>query len=298
MDAMQTLKQQLPFPYNQDLSRVLRHLDRRTPFSRDRLANDPVTAAYIAAAERLLKRQLGPEAERTSLDPEDNNGVERPVLSFLSQRAVAAEVANNPDPLPRRGNVSTMRSTWSLILDFLADLLRFGLWYQHYLADQNDEMTSGIERLIAGEDSIQAIRDIAYIYLTAFIDLPMFRLKLIAAAAAEGDDTIHEAMFESYEGGVGPWKEVYAEFLRARGLRLRSGISIDDFVDLLASVLEGATLRALADPGAQVVDHSSRRSLLGTATLALMLGCLERTEQAHDLTLEQAVHALIYDTAN
>jgi hypothetical protein len=50
MSNDQELKRQLPFPYNQDLSKVLTHLDRRTPFGRERLANDAVTAAYVAAA--------------------------------------------------------------------------------------------------------------------------------------------------------------------------------------------------------------------------------------------------------
>ena len=48
-----TLKQELPYPYNQDLSQVLRNLNRRTPFGRRRQANDPVTAAYLVAAVRL-----------------------------------------------------------------------------------------------------------------------------------------------------------------------------------------------------------------------------------------------------
>ena len=45
---VRTLKQELPYPYNQDLSKILRGLNRRTSFSRRRLANDPVTAAYLA----------------------------------------------------------------------------------------------------------------------------------------------------------------------------------------------------------------------------------------------------------
>jgi len=45
------LKQQLPYPYDQDLSKVLRGLKRRNPITRrSRQANDPVTAAYLAAA--------------------------------------------------------------------------------------------------------------------------------------------------------------------------------------------------------------------------------------------------------
>ena len=100
---VKTLKQQLPYPYNQDLSKILRGLNRRTSFARRRLANDPVTAAYLAAAVRLIQRHLGPGASRTSADPDDDDSIERPLLSFLSQRAVAAEVGRNPPPFHRVG---------------------------------------------------------------------------------------------------------------------------------------------------------------------------------------------------
>ena len=69
---MRTLKQQLPHPYNQDLSKILRGLNRRTQFARRRLANDPVTAAYLAAAVRLIQRHLGPGANRALADPDDH----------------------------------------------------------------------------------------------------------------------------------------------------------------------------------------------------------------------------------
>ena len=71
MSNDQNLKKQLPFPYDQDLSQVLSRLDRRTPFARDRLANDPVTAAYLAAAVRLVGHNLGPQPERILNDPRD-----------------------------------------------------------------------------------------------------------------------------------------------------------------------------------------------------------------------------------
>lgn len=38
---------------------------------RARLANDPMTAAYLAAAMRLIERRVGPAAERQPVDPED-----------------------------------------------------------------------------------------------------------------------------------------------------------------------------------------------------------------------------------
>lgn len=82
----------------------------------------------LAAALRLASRHLGPSPERMPTDPEDENSVERPLLSFLSQRAVAAEVVNNPDPFPRQGSVSTLRSRWKSQSDFVADLIKFVLW--------------------------------------------------------------------------------------------------------------------------------------------------------------------------
>ena len=112
MDQKHDWKQQLPYPYNQDLSGVLRHLDRRTPFSRAKLANDPSTAGYVAAAMRLVERHLGPSAERELADPDDANSIDRPLLQFLSQREVVAAVVGNPDPFPRRGSVAALRSTW------------------------------------------------------------------------------------------------------------------------------------------------------------------------------------------
>jgi len=116
------LKQQLPYPYNQDLSKVLRGLKRRNPISRrSRQANDPVTAAYLAAAVRLIQRHLGPGASRLPGDADDADSIERPLLGFLSQRAVAAEVSHNPPPFHRVGRVSTMRERWRHQSDFVAD---------------------------------------------------------------------------------------------------------------------------------------------------------------------------------
>lgn len=135
-----TLKQELPYPYNQDLSQILRNLNRRTPFGRRRQANDPVTAAYLFAAAQLIQRHLGPGASRSPSDPEDPDAIERPLLSFLSQRAVAAEVDRNPPPFHRVGRVSTMRERWRHQSGFIADVLRFGLWAWHYPAAHQDEV--------------------------------------------------------------------------------------------------------------------------------------------------------------
>lgn len=294
MTLKRTLKQLLPFPYRLDFSRILRRLNRRTPQGRTRLANSPVTAAYLAAAMALIQRHLGPGAERTVVDPDDKNSVLRRLLSFLTQRAVAKEVARNPHPFHRRGNVSTLRSTWKSHSDFLADLLRFSLWSVHYQALHHEEVAAATGQAIAGEDCVSAIHKICYWDLINYLKMPAFRLHLVAAASGEGDEVIQEAISERYADTTGQWKTIYARFLQARGLRPRPGITLDTCTDLLAAVAEGLALRQLADPNCRVVDHDRQRSLLGTAALALICGCLEPTDTPDSLSrsLEEAAHEL------
>jgi hypothetical protein len=287
------LKEQLPYPYNQDLSKVLHGLRRRNPITRrSKQANDPVTAAYLAAATRLIQRHLGPGAIRTPTDPDDPDSIERPLLSFLSQRAVAAEVNRNPPPFHRMGRVSTMRERWRHQSDFVADVLRFGLWARHYPAPHQDEMADAQDEMIRGADPVRALHRVAYWALNRLLSTPMFRLGLVAAAEAEGDPVIGEAVSERDRANDPLWKSFYEEFIRSRGLRVRAGITLDDCVTLLAALADGLALRALADPTARVVDHDQRRCLLGTASLALIAGCLEHPDHSDGLSLEQAVRAL------
>jgi hypothetical protein len=286
----QPLKRQLPHPYDQDLSDVLLHLDRRHPESRARLANDPVTAAYIAAGMRLIQRRLGPGAELLHADPDDEDAIERPLLAFLSQRKVADEVNNNPHPFPRVGNVATLRDRWLSSSHFIADLLNFGLWSAQYPATQkNDARDKSAEQLLTGDDPVQAVQDLAYWESSTVIDLPTFRLRLIASVSADGDKSIAEAMAESLDGWMQPWKRLYLEFFRARDMQLRAGITLDDFANMLQVASTGAAVRMLSAPSSEIVDYDRRRSLLGTIALALMYACLEPTDEATGLTLEQAV---------
>ena len=298
MYGNRSLKQRLPFPYNLDLSLVVRRLDRRTPDSRKRLANDPVTAAYLAAAMRLIERKLGPDAKRVPVDPQDENSVERPLLGFLSQRAVVAEMANNPTPFPRVGSVSTMRCTWRSHSDFIADLLSFGLWSQSHPAFwESPVVRAAAKDLKAGVDFAQIVHDLAYWNMVVLVSWPRFRLSLVATAASEGDKAIRAAMAEHYKGALEPWKPLLADILRARKLRLRPGITPDDFVNLFVAVAEGCALRSLAHPEAEMMDPQRGRSLLGTAALALILGCLERVSGHEGTSIEQAVDRMVRGNA-
>lgn len=291
-----TLKQQLPYPYNQDLSKVLRGLNRRTSFSRRRLANDPVTAAYLAAAVRLIQRNLGPGASRRTAVPDDYDSIERPVFGFLSQRAVAAEVGHNPPPFHRVGRVSTMRERWRHQSAFIADVLRFGLSASHYYSGvRQDEMADAIEQIVNGQDAVRGIYHLSSLMMDRLLTSPMFRLGLIAAAEAEGDPVIREAISERH-GEAGPlWRKSCEDFLRSRGLRIRPGITIDDCIVLLCALADGLAMRALADPSTRALDHDGQRSLLGMGALAVIAGCLESTACGESRSLEQAVSAVLGD---
>jgi len=63
---------------------------------------------------------------------------------------------------------------------------------------------------------------------------------------------------------------------------------------MLASLASGFALRSIDAPESPVIDHDQQRSLFGSAALALLLGCMERTEDPQGITIEQAVKEMIY----
>jgi hypothetical protein len=72
-------------------------------------------------------------------------------------------------------------------------------------------------------------------------------------------------------------------------------ISLDDLAYLLTALAEGLALRVIAEKDARVVDHDIQRSLFGTAALALVLGCMQRSDDPEGITIEQAVRAFIHE---
>lgn len=288
------LKSQLPPPYDQDLSKVLRGLKRRrNPISRRRQANDPVTAAYMAAAMRLIERHLGPGATRIPDDPGDPDSIDRPLLSFLSQRAVAREVDRNPPPFPRVGRISTMRERWKYQSYFIADVLRFGLWASHYPAQHQDEVADAEDEVIRGRDPVRSLHRLSYWYMTRLLGTPAFRLELAAIAEAEGDPVIREAISERHRENRPLWSAFYDQVLRSRGLRLRPGITPEDCGVILTALADGLAMRALGDPAVPVIDSDRRRCLLGTAALMLIAGGVVSAGDGDAMPLEEAVRAAV-----
>jgi hypothetical protein len=253
-----------------------------------------VTAAYLAAAVRLIQHNLGPGANRAPVDPDDHESIERPMLSFLSQRAVAAEVNRNPPPFHRVGRVSTLRERWKHQSAFIADVLRFSLSaMNNHSAVREDEVASAVDQIVHGLDAVRGVHQLCSLAMTMLLNSPMFRLGLIAAAEAEGDSVIRDAISER-RSEIGPvWRQWCEDLLRSRKLRLRSGVSIDDCIVLLSALADGLAMRALADPSTRALDHDGRPSLLGLGALALISGCLDSADREETKSLEQTVRAIL-----
>jgi AcrR family transcriptional regulator len=290
-DAFVNVKASLPFPYNLDLSPVLQGLARRTMNGRRKLANDPVTAAYLAAGMRLLERHTSRVADGEA----GGATTERPLLRLLSQRAVADEVANNPDPFVRIGTTTTLRSTWVSQPHYVADLLRFGLWAQRYIGLYTEDLETHVENLVAGPRFVEAINATTYAHLADGIERPRFRLQLLAAAMAEDDEVIRQAMTDNYREVEDTWLPVFTAMMQQRGLRLRPDITLRDFTALIVAAVEGVALRAIADKDATVRDPVEGTNLVGVFGMALLLGCTQRITDDPHVTLTQAVEELVND---
>ena len=277
-------KRHLPYPYDRDLSGVLRHLNRRTRVGRARLANDPVTAAYRRAGMRLLDRHFGPGAR-------DRAPVEVPLLGFVSQRAVAAQFARNPAPFARQGGVGTLRDRWGPHANFIADLINFAVWLENYRPGFRAQRAVDTDRLVNGPHFVGAVLETADRHTAEGLDLTSVRFSLALMTSAADDAVVGEAIGAMYRGYLASWKQLYAAVIRERGQRLRPGLSLDDLADALSAAADGTILRSMADPAAGVVDHQRQRSLMGTVALAVIHAFPEPDQDATGLTLEQAVRA-------
>ena len=287
------LKSRLPYPFNEDLSPVLLRLNRRTERGRQQLANDPVTAAYLSAALRLVERRLGPRSEEAAGGRDPAAAAARSFLGFLTQRAVAAEVEGNPDPFPRRGSVSTLRTSWRTQADFIADLLGFVLWTGYYPASYTKLWEVAAEQLAEAEDFADSVQEAAFHATAQLLAMVTFRIQLAASIGAQDDPAVRAVLAAKYERGQAIWGGIYTRMMAARGLQLRDGISLGELADILTALVEGCALRAMAEgPQTRVLDFESKRGLLSTAALALVAGAMRPKGQDDELSLAEAVNAM------
>jgi hypothetical protein len=236
-------KHDLPEPYNLDFSGILRC----------QLPNSRVTAAIMCAVVQLVQRRSGPVAG----------------LRFLTQEAVVDEVNRNV-PFGCHATANALRWRWPSQRDFYADILRFGQWESHYPGAHTDEIADATEQIIHGEDPVRAIHALCDWDIRRRTATPMSWLGLLAAAQADRDPDIQAAIAEHHRENEAAWAAYCSDFLKARGLKPRPDVTLDDCVTLLTALAEGLTVRALT-----VSDHARAGRLLGTGALALIASCAE-----------------------
>ena len=153
---------------------------------------------------------------------------------------------------------------------------------------------SAVEKIVHGPDALRGIHQLSTLAMTTLLNSPMFRLGLIAAAEAEGDPVIRDAISER-RGEIGPvWRQWCEDFIRSRRLRIRSGVTVDDCIVLLCALADGLAMRALADPSStRALDHDGRYSLLDVGALALISGCLDSADRGEVKSLEEVARALL-----
>jgi hypothetical protein len=269
-------KKDLPYPYDQDFSGIVTRVKGVRESTRAALVNSLKVASYLKAGENLVSRHLG--APQVAPDG-DGRKAYWSGLGFLSERALSREVAELETPFLRQKGAGPYRSTWASHDDYLNDLLAFLFHAMNYDPQYGAGLETRGDWLITDESFTDAIDRTTYHELLAIVRMPLFRLQLIVSATADRNDGIHEAIANQYAGALEPWTKVYEAVIAARGFRLREGVTIHQFANMLAAVCEGFAIRYLGDPGAGVLGEDPRGNLLGMAVLGIMHSYLERSDE-------------------
>ena len=268
MGGVDDNKSDLPYPFNQDLAAVLRC----------KLPNSRETAALIQAAIQLAERILGQHPAGS-------------VLRFITLQAVIAE-ANKNVHFGCMTTEAAHRYRWDSQREFYADLFRFAQWQSHFPGAHTDEIAEATEEIIHGASPVRAIHQLCDWDIRRRLETPTLQLGLLAVAEAEGDPPIQAAIAEHHRENEAVWKLYCEQFLKARHLKLRPGVTLDMCVTLLTALADGLTARAITDAGS-IFDSQRGRSLLGTGALALIASCAEPDGRTDSLSLEESAAAIM-----
>lgn len=270
-----------------DLVRVLRHLNRHSMRGRIQAAKDPVTRAYLQAGLRLIERQFAPYD-----DDDESDRQSSPFFAWVSRQKVVDEIQNEPNSsgLPKPASINGLRDRWEPHRNYISDLLSVVLASDHWsLSVARDEQL--LQDMLTG-DFPDAAHELAFADLEALTSAAIsFRVQMIAASFAERDGAVREALRQLYAVVTENWSRVYRAVLDDLGASFRPGITIERFTHMLTAAAEGFALRLLADPEADVIDRERRRSLLGTMALSLMIGCVDLF--GDEMTVEDVVRTAL-----
>ena len=257
-------------PLNRDLSTILRRLvtRRRTREAQHRLANDRLTLEYLEAGLRLIAQQMTAQPTADSSPEADDR---RPFFDWLSKTMVIDEVARAG---VLHGSDGSFRDRWEFRGDYIEDLLAYSLWSRHSAVTARVAAES-LDLGTKAADFVRAIHLASYRSQCAALESSGFNVSIIGAATAACNDTARESTAETYRVVTESWHALYDATLKARGLRLRPGITLHEITWLLTAVAEGLLLRQIGDPGIELFDHDRQESLLGKAVIAIIAACVD-----------------------
>ena len=287
MYSVENGKTLLPYPYDQDFSGIVTRVKGKRDSTRANLVNSLKVASYLRAGAALIERNLGSPA---AVAP-PAEGERKPYWSgirFLTERALVQRMETNEPPFLRLRGDGPYRATWASHDDYLGDLLSFSFHEMNYDPQYGAGMLTRGDWLVEEPRFADAIDRTTFHELAAVCRMPLFRLQLIMAATAERNDGIHEAIGNSYEGALQPWRKIYESTFAVRGLRLRPGITIDQLANMLAALTEGFAVRQLGDPAAAILGDTEAGNLLGMAVLGLVYAYCEPAAEPSGLTLREA----------
>lgn len=271
----------LSVPYEEpaDLSDIVTNLARVTTRGRQKLANDPLTKAFLASALKLTEELfLGSFGTADEI---------RPTMSYLSRPKVLAQtLADSPDLDPTPGK---FRDRWSAHQHFLADFISYALTARHWslhiaLSKSAEEMLSSAEAFP------DAVHRVAYEDLKLVLELPAYRFQLLAVASAGTDSVASDALSKMYATLSESWTALYTQIFKAHNIQFRPGISLETFNIILQSTAEGLGMRLLAGTNEPILDHETKSSILGTAAMGLYLGFVDPGD---GLSVEEAAQKRI-----
>ncbi|MET0426750.1 MAG: hypothetical protein ABW046_22980 [Actinoplanes sp.] len=277
-------KKDLPYPYSQDFSGIVTRVKGVRVSTRAALVNSLKVASYLKAGANLVERNLGrPE----SASGGDGCKAYWSGLHFLSERALSREIAELEPPFLRQKGTGPYRSTWASHDDYLNDLLSFLFHAMNYDPQYAAEPETRGDWLATEYSFVDAVHRAAFHELMAICRMPLFRLQLIVVATADRNDGIHDAIANNYAGALEPWLKAYETTIASRGFRLRAGISIEQFANILAAMTEGFAIRHLGDPASGILGNGPSDNLFGMAILAMMHSYLEPVDEPSGLTLRE-----------
>lgn len=249
--------------YDDDLSEVVQNVHRSNAEATRRLANHPLTRAFLEAGLRILEQEFSGSGDERFLRP----------LATLTRETVIAEVANGPAELPKQGTVGAFRDRWAYFPDYVSDLARYTLRIQRMPWDTLlAEEAAGV---LTHGNFAAGVHNLAYRRMWLAMRSTALRFRYSAIALAAQDQKLYEAMSSVYEDVTGIWERLFESVLAARGLTLRPGVTARDLAVLLTALNDGLALRQMSAPDDSILNEDDEHGLLGVAALVLFTGCVD-----------------------